>query len=138
MAGKVRDQCLKEIEDPSGDSYWELAALGEAALILRDWDEAEKWYERAAKECGQRFGDLHSSRRNARLILRHWNEDTARIDQYLHVPPVVVFAGHMIDRPDREWLRFPPEFESAVAKSDSREDRPVETGIRFLLRRLWL
>ena len=131
LAGKVRDQCLKEIEDPSGDSYWELAALGEAALILRDWNEAEKWYERAAKECGQRFGDLHSSRRNARLILRHWNEDTARIDQYLHVPPVVVFAGHMIDRPDREWLRFPPEFESAVAKSIRDKIDQLKPGIGF-------
>lgn len=131
LAGKVREQCLKEIEDPSGDSYWELAALGEAALILRDWNEAEKWYERAAKECGQRFGDLHSSRRNARLILRHWNEDTARIDQYLHVPPVVVFAGHMIDRPDREWLRFPPEFEPAVAKSIREKIDELKPGIGF-------
>ena len=131
LAGKVRDQCLKEIEDPGGDSYWELAALGEAALILRDWDEAEKWYERAAKECGQRFGDLHSSRRNARLILRHWNEDAARIDKYLHVPPVVVFAGHMIDRPDREWLRFPPEFESEVAKAIRDKIDKLKPGFGF-------
>ncbi len=131
LAGKVRDQCLKEIEDPAGDSYWELAALGEAALILRDWEEAEKWYERAGKECGQRFGDLHSSRRNARLILRHWNEDAARIDQYLHVPPVVVFAGHMIDRPDREWLRFPPEFESEVAKAIRDEIDVLKPGFGF-------
>src|SRR5580700_1680673 len=54
LARKVREQCLKEVEDPGGDSYWELAALGEAALILRDWNEAGQWYERAAKECGQR------------------------------------------------------------------------------------
>jgi class 3 adenylate cyclase/tetratricopeptide (TPR) repeat protein len=131
LARKVREQCLKEVEDPGGDSYWELAALGEAALILRDWNEAGQWYERAAKECGQRFGDLHSSRRNARLILRHWNEDTARIDQYLHVPPVVVFAGHMIDRPDREWLRFPPGFEPAVAKSIQEKIDQLKPGIGF-------
>jgi len=116
LARKVRAQCLKEVEDPNGDSYWELAALGEAALILRDWKEAEKWYERAAKEGESRFGDLHSSRRNARLILRHWQQDLAKIDKYLHVPPVVVFAGHMIDRPDRSPPRFPPELESTVAK----------------------
>jgi class 3 adenylate cyclase/tetratricopeptide (TPR) repeat protein len=131
LAEKVREQCLKEIEDPSGDAYWELAALGEAALILRDWDEAEKWYERAAKECGQRFGDLHSSRRNARLILQHWNEDAAKIDKYLHVPAVVVFAGHMIDRPDREWLRFPPEFESEVAKAIRDKIDRLKPGFGF-------
>src|ERR1700682_6493583 len=83
LAQKVRAQCLKEVQDPSGDSYWEVAALGEAALILRDWTEAEKWYERAAKEAAQRFGDLHSSRRNARLILQHWQQDQAAIDNHL-------------------------------------------------------
>jgi class 3 adenylate cyclase/tetratricopeptide (TPR) repeat protein len=117
LARKVHVQCLKEIADPSGDSYWELAALGEAALILRDWAEAEQWYERAAKEAAQRFGDLHSSRRNARLILQHWQQDPGKIDKYLHVPPVIVFAGHMIDRPERDSPRFPPEFEPAVAKA---------------------
>ena len=33
LAKKVREQCLKEVRDPAGDSYWELAALGEAALV---------------------------------------------------------------------------------------------------------
>src|SRR6202045_835067 len=47
LARKVRAECLKEIEDPSGDSYWKLAALGEAALILRDQSQAEEWYARA-------------------------------------------------------------------------------------------
>ena len=31
IASKVREQCLKEVQDPAGDQYWELAALGEAA-----------------------------------------------------------------------------------------------------------
>ena len=131
LARKVRAQCLKEVQDPSGDLYWELAALGEAALILRDWKEAEKWYERAAKECAQRFGDLHSSRRNARLILQHWHEDQATIDHYLHVPPVVVFAGHMIDRPDRASSRFPPELESYVAKEIRDKIDILKPGFGF-------
>ena len=131
LAGKVRAQCLKEVEDPTGDSYWELAALGEAALILRDWTEAEKWYERAAKEGARRFGDLNSSRRNARLILQYWQQDTARIDKYLHVPPVIVFAGHMIDRPDRTSPRFPPELESTVAKAIRDKIDELKPGFGF-------
>lgn len=131
LARKVRAQCLKEVEDPSGDSYWEVAALGEAALILRDWSEAEKWYERAAKEAGQRFGDLHSSRRNARLILHHWNADPAKIDKYLHVPPVIVFAGHMIDLPDRASPRFPQELESYVAKAIRDKIDMLKPGFGF-------
>ena len=131
LAQKVRAQCLKEVEDPGGDSYWELAALGEAALILRDWKEAEKWYERAAKEGARRFGDLHSSRRNARLILGHWKQDPAKIDNYLHVPPVIVFAGHMIDRPDRSPPRFPQGLEPAVAKVIRDQLDRVKPGFGF-------
>lgn len=131
LAGKVRAQCLKEVEDSAGDSYWKLAALGEAALILRDWKEAEKWYERAAKEGMRRFGDLHSSRRNARLILQHWQQDPARVDNYLHVPPVIVFSGHMIDRPERAEPRFPPELEVAVAKSIRDKIDKLKPGFGF-------
>lgn len=118
IAGNVREQCLKEVENPAGDQYWEMAALGEAALICRDLAEAEKWYARATKEEGKnRFGDLQSSRRNARLIIEHWKEDAGWLDHYLCVPPVAVFAGHMIDRPDRAEPRFPSELEPAVAKA---------------------
>ncbi|MEY2439507.1 MAG: hypothetical protein QOI34_892, partial [Verrucomicrobiota bacterium] len=115
IANQVRQQCLKEVEDPEGDQYWEMAALGEAALICQDWLEAEKWYGRAGEERKERFGDLQSSRRNARLILDYWQKDAPPIEQLLHVPPVIVFVGHMIDRPDRAAPRFPNELESFVA-----------------------
>jgi class 3 adenylate cyclase len=131
LAQKVRAQCLKGVEDPSGDRYWKLAALGEAALICRDWDETDKWYARAAKENARRFAYLHSSRRNARLILQHWNADTAKIDNYLSVPPVVVFSGHMIDRPNRASPRFPPELESAVAKAIRDKIDILKPGFGF-------
>ena len=75
LARKVHDDCLEKIGDPTGDQYWRLAALGETSLILRDQPQAGKWYARAAETGKNRFGDLHSSRRNARLILQHWNED---------------------------------------------------------------
>ena len=85
----------------------ETAALGEASLILRDQSQAREWISGAQAEAGKnRFGDLHSSRRNARLILQHWNEDQAWIEGYLCIPCVLVFTGHMIDRPDRTTPRF--------------------------------
>jgi class 3 adenylate cyclase len=131
LARKVRDQCLKEIADPSGDQYWELAALGEASLILRDRSQAGESYARAAETGKNRFGDLHSSRRNARLILQHWNEDQAWIERYLCIPCVLVFAGHMIDRPERTTPRFPSEFESAVAKEIQRKIDMLKPGFGF-------
>ncbi len=131
LARKVRDECLVEITDPSGDQYWELAALGEASLILRDKSQAAEWYAHAAETGKKRFGDLHSSRRNARLILQHWNEDEAWIEQYLCIPCVLVFAGHMIDQPDRPTQRFPSEFESAVAKEIHHKIDMLKPGFGF-------
>lgn len=130
LAGKVRDQCLKKIQD-SGDSYWELAVLGEAALILRDWKQAQEWYGRAAMLGKNRYGDLHSSRRNARLILSHWKEDPGWIDQLLGAPDVMVFAGHMIDRPGRKFSRFPADLESLVAKEISERIDKLKPGFGF-------
>src|SRR5258707_2116453 len=86
LARKVRDECLEKIADASGDQYWELAALGEASLILSDQSQAGEWNPRAADAGNNRFGDLHSSRRNARLILQHWNEDQSWIEEYLRMP----------------------------------------------------
>jgi class 3 adenylate cyclase len=131
IANKVREQCLKEVQDPSGDSYWELAALGEAALICRDWSQAEEWYSRAADEGKNRFGDLHSSRRNAQLILQHWNKDQSWIDKYLRVPSVIVFAGHMIDRPDRPTPRFPADLEPIVAREVRNKIDMLKPGFGF-------
>jgi class 3 adenylate cyclase len=131
LARKVRDDCLEKIADPSGDQYWRLAALGEASLVLRDQSQAGEWYARAAETGKNRFGDLHSSRRNARLILQLWNEDQGWIEEYLRIPCVLVFAGHMIDRPDRTIPRFPGEMESAVAREIQRKIEMLKPGFGF-------
>lgn len=131
LARKVHDECLKEIEDPGADSYWKLAALGEAALILRDQLQAQEWYARAADQGKDRYGDLQSSRRNARLILQHWNDDQNWIDKYLKIPCVTLFAGHMIDRPDRPSPRFPSELEPLVAKEIRNKISKLKPGFGF-------
>jgi class 3 adenylate cyclase/tetratricopeptide (TPR) repeat protein len=131
IANKVREQCLKEVQDPSGDSYWQLAALGEAALICRDWAQAEEWYARAAEEGKNRYGDVHSSRRNARLILQYWNKEQGWLDKYLRIPCVIVFAGHMIDRPERSVARFPSDLQAAVADQIQNKIGTLKPGFGF-------
>jgi len=69
----VREQCLAELKNNPADSYWLLATLGEASLVLRDWPQAEDWYAKASEVVRGRFGDVHSSRGNARLILQYWD-----------------------------------------------------------------
>ncbi len=130
LANEVRGQCLERIQE-SGDSYWELAVLGEAALILRDPGQAQVWYTRAATTSRKHYGDLHSTRRNARLILNHWKEDPGWINECLHVPSVIAFSGHMIDHPDRKIPRFSANLESAVANEISNRLEKLRPGFGF-------
>jgi class 3 adenylate cyclase len=115
IAREVTVLCLRLLRQAHGDQYWLLATLGEAALVLRDWAGAANWYRQAGQIGHRRFGDLQSTRRNARLLLRHWKAHASEIERYLHIPRVVVFAGHMIDQPGRGKPRFPKELEPAVA-----------------------
>ena len=131
LAQNVRKQCLAELANPGGDVYWESAALGEAALICRDWTEAERWYAEAAGLAQKRFGDVQSSRRNARLILDYWKKDLLEVERHLHVPPVMVFAGHMIDRPDRANPRFPAAQEQAVAERIQKQIKRTKPAFAF-------
>jgi class 3 adenylate cyclase/tetratricopeptide (TPR) repeat protein len=130
LAKQVQRQCREALSGET-DQYWLRAALGEAALILREWAEAEKWYERAAEQSRRRFGDLASTRRNARLIFHHWGADGTRVENCLRVPPVIVFSGHMIDSPDRVAPRFPPSLEGAVAKALSDKISKLKPGFGF-------
>ncbi|HEX3847162.1 MAG TPA: adenylate/guanylate cyclase domain-containing protein, partial [Steroidobacteraceae bacterium] len=112
-----RAQCLRELRSRAGDRYWLLATLGEAALIARDWTQADEYYAQAAQIVGRRFGDLQASRRNARLLLDYWQTDRPEIEKALRIPPVLVFAGHMIDQRARLTARFPARAEAAVARA---------------------
>lgn len=96
------------------DRYWALATMGEACLVTADLDAAEQWYRQAAASGSRRFGDLNSTRRHAVLLLQHLGEDDAAVEDWLPLPKVVVFSGHMIDRPGRAHDRFPAHMEAAV------------------------
>ncbi|HEY1583685.1 MAG TPA: TRAFs-binding domain-containing protein [Chthoniobacterales bacterium] len=115
LAKKIRAICRRELQRETGDRYWLLATLGEAALILRDWPLAHKRYAEARGVAGRRFGNLQASRRNAELLLNHWQVDLREVEESLRVPPITVFAGHMLDGKERARPRFPARDEAAVA-----------------------
>ncbi len=120
LARKVRDQCLREIKKKkvtAGDAYWPLATLGEAALVLGEFKEAEDRYCQAAEVGHGKFGELNSTLRQARLLIEYLGVEGEHIERCLRIPKVVVFAGHMIDRPERTPSRFPPQLEQAVSKA---------------------
>jgi len=134
LAQEVRASCLRELnksEDGDGNRYWLLATLGEAALILGQWPEAEGWYARASEAGHGRFAELNSTRRNARLIIGAMGGDRAPFEQFFQIPSVVVFAGHMIDRPERAAPRFPPQLERRVHEAIRERLRRLNAGVGY-------
>ena len=79
-------------------------------MIRGELSDAIKWYTAAGREAAGRYGDLASTRRNARLLFTVMDLDPdqkQRIESCFQIPRVVVFAGHMIDQPGRLKPRFP-------------------------------
>jgi class 3 adenylate cyclase/tetratricopeptide (TPR) repeat protein len=115
LALDVRDLCLAQLTSVSPDqAYWLRATIGEAWLILRDFTQAQEWYRSAVESAPKRYGDIQSTRRNARMIMQYLQVDGRPIEDCLSIPPVVVFTGHMIDRSNRKEPRFPPHLEHSV------------------------
>ena len=93
---------------------WDLATLGEAALLLLDFDDAAARYRAAYEACDGSPGTVATMRRQIALVARavpRANDVLA----VLPVPDVLAFAGHMVDAPGRTLPRFPALLAPAVA-----------------------
>jgi class 3 adenylate cyclase/tetratricopeptide (TPR) repeat protein len=103
LAQRVIDRGLRDPEQPGrAADYWALANLGEAYFLLGDLAEAAVWYVKAvaAARAHQALGDIAAMRRNAHLI-REKLQVSDELLRLFYVGSVVVFAGHMIDHPQR-------------------------------------
>jgi len=63
--------------------------------------------------------------------LDYWGKTLPEIERHLYVPPVMVFAGHMIDRPDRKMPRFPADAEPHIAEKIKNEIERIKPGFGF-------
>ncbi|HYW39650.1 MAG TPA: TRAFs-binding domain-containing protein [Terriglobales bacterium] len=136
LARLVSDQCrqrLRELTETNGERYWLVSTLGEAALLLEDWSEAENWYCQAVELGRGDWGSLQSTRHNARLLMQCLapGEDGGRIEQLFRFPSVVVFAGHMVDRDDRTVPRFPPRLEPMVKDAIRQRLSKLNAGFGY-------
>ena len=114
IAREVREICLQPREPAAASSYWREATLGEAAHILGEIESSAAHYQRAAALAESRYGDVGSTRKQARLLAAHLPRASLDVIAALRVPPVLVFTGHMMDQPNRAVARFPPSLEPAV------------------------
>jgi len=134
LAQEVQHLCQQKLPtqgEPTGRDYWVLATLGEAALIREDWDAAERFYRQAAAVGQGRFGDLSSSRRNALLLVEAMGGDRQQIQSWFQIPRVVVFCGHMLDRPGRPQPRFPASLERVVYEAIRDRLRALDARLGY-------
>ncbi|MEW6733318.1 MAG: tetratricopeptide repeat-containing protein, partial [Acidobacteriota bacterium] len=133
LAMDVRKICLEKLNNniSEDDSYWLPATLGEAAVILGDWAQAEDYYHQAAEQAQAKVADLVATRRQARLLAEFLSGDRQRFDDCFRIPQVVVFAGHMIDQPGRLQPRFPSQLEPAVYQEIAKQLDRLDAGFGY-------
>ena len=126
IASAVRTRCL----DTANADHWLHATLGEASLLLGDRDGALHWYAKAREQAGRRYGDLASMRRQLRLLVPQ-SPLAQEMLGILHVPCVVLFTGHMIDRAGRPAPRFPPHLAPAVEAALGKALDDADAGFAY-------
>ena len=117
LAASVRTRChdeFKSIKSNGGDPFWLAATLGEAALILGDWSEAMERYASLSDLAPEHFGDLSSTRRNARIILDCLGTDRGFIDRCFLLPRVVLFYGGSFALRTPTWRGWPSGLEEQM------------------------
>ena len=134
LAEHVRDNILDDLNNPGRDrDYWLLATLGEAYLLLGDATAAKGRYHRAVQLArdAHSLGDIGVMFRQL-LLLRDALPIKDDLLSLFHLGPVVVFAGHAIDRPGEPY-RFPadPALEEAVRRAIRNELDALETYIGY-------
>jgi hypothetical protein len=102
-----------------GDTHWEEATRGEAAMLLGQLEKARAHYRDANRRAGRRFGDIASMRRQLHLLARVL-PDAAYALAEIPGPRVIAFSGHMIDSPGRATARFPAGIEDPVRAAIER------------------
>ncbi len=122
---------LRKTRPDDPERYWLLATAAEANLALQNIPEALRLYQAAAEAGRERWGDLNSTRRNAELLVEHSGCDPEALRQRLAVPNVAVFAGHMVDRPERKAPRFPEALAGRVQAEIAARLRRFRIGVGY-------
>ena len=120
IAGQARKgrEIAQEVISKIGEtqSFWEIATLGEAYLLTKDYKKSIELYQKARQLAGMDWGMI-SSVHNQLWLISHYMNVPSEILKIFNPPAVAAFVGHMIDRPDRPSPRFPSSIEGAVKEA---------------------
>jgi class 3 adenylate cyclase len=110
------------------EPHWREATLGEAAVIVEDYEEARRRYAAAVEAAGRHVGHVAAMRRQLRLIARYRPVPEAVLEA-LAQPMVVAFIAPTIDPLEPRTLTVPPSLEPQLAAAI--EEAVEELGVGF-------
>ena len=125
----AREVLGKRMQEREPD-FWLHATAGEAALLLGNQAQAVSDYGKAL-ETKHDNQMVESARRQIRLLEKHGLTIPEQVLQWFADPRVIIFAGHMIDAPDRSEERFPAWLEEEVRHAISEQLEQVDASIGY-------
>lgn len=127
-----REIALRIIESLDNDTteFWEIATLGEAYLLSRDYETAYQFYNKARDIASNKWGWILSVYNQVNL-LNHFIRIPQNIRDLYQSPGIVAFVGHMVDHPDRENPRFPAYIEDDIKRSIKADIQSLNARIGF-------
>jgi len=137
LAKKVFQLCeSSEKGAEEAEQYWIKVTQGEAQLILENYEEALKNYNKALNLSINRYDQIISSHQQIQLYMDYDlidfpDEILNELFKILKPPTIVSFTGHMIDKLEREKPRFPSSLEKAVHKAIEKKLDELDVKIGF-------
>jgi class 3 adenylate cyclase len=130
LASMVLKICSQLLKEPERRSYWVLASLGEAFLLLGNETEAERFYSFARKYSTKNYSELSSTRKQLKLLQNYLPVGRHILDS-VAIPAIVAFSGHMIDYPGSKRLRFPPGIAPMIKDMIAQKLDQLNAGIGY-------
>lgn len=131
IATLIRDR----LDQPGVDYIWELASLGEANLLLGEYERALEFYEQAALQAEGNPGMTVSIREQFPLLLPETSEEVQAtrktLDALFELGRSAAFSGYRIDQPGDNTQRFPERRERLVRRriKDALDLHDVSWGV---------
>lgn len=111
---EIAKEVILKIENPG--EFWQIATLGEAHLLAKDYPKSIDYYLKARQLAGIDWGKI-SSVYNQLWLIKHYMHVPSDILKIFNPPTVAGFVGHMIDHPSRQSPRFPESIAAMVKAS---------------------
>lgn len=132
QASKGREiaQEIINLINPETHDFWERVTLAEAYLLSKNSKRATELYLEARKLAVADWGKV-SSVNNQLWLLNHYIAVPGTVMKAYQAPGVAAFVGHMIDRHDRSYPRFPYYMESQIKQALSAAIRTLNIKIGY-------